>query len=293
MAADLVLGISLSFASALSFSISNIFVKKGATSNFVLSSIFITMLASETTVLASSLITGELFSIGSFSPLAVVVYAATGVAGFTIGRTLNYSSIMKVGPSTSATIVSSRTIFALIFSIFFISESVTLIDVIGDLIVTAGILVVSLDRRSQKSFSPIYLLFPLGAAIMVGASDVMIRYGGILSSLPIDGTLIAYTTGLASYIPMQGRKIITGLRSIPSGSVKLLLTAGTASGMAQVFRYTGLSFAPIFIAVPVIALTPVITTALSYVFLKNEGIGVKFAIGVFLSVLGIFFLNFL
>lgn len=292
MTTDLLLGVALSFGSALSFSVSNIFVKKGAISNFVLPSIFLTMVASETTVLASSIATGEIFGIGHLTSIAVLAYALTGIAGFTVGRTLNYSSIVRVGPSTSATIVSSRTIFALVFSILIISEQVTMIDVIGDLIVTAGILVVSLDRKSQKSFPLIYLLLPLGAAIMVGVSDVLIRYGGILSNLPIDGTLIAYSIGLASYIPMQGRKLISGLKSIPAGSIRLLLIAGTASGMAQVLRYTGLSFAPIFIAVPIIALTPVITVALSYIFLKSEGIGAKFVLGVVLSVLGIFFLNF-
>ncbi len=292
MATDTLLGVALSFGSALSFSVSNILVKKGAISSFVLPSIFLTMLASETAVLFSSVITGELFRIGDLSPIALLVYALTGIAGFTVGRTLNYSSIVRVGPSTSATIVSSRTIFALVFSILLISETVTVVDVIGDIIVTLGILVVSLDRRSQRSFPMAYLLYPLGAAIMVGVSDVLIRYGGLLGNLPIDGTLIAYSIGIASYIPMQGKKLISGIRSIPAGSTKLLLTAGTTSGLAQILRYTGLSYAPIFISVPIIALTPVITVAFSYVFLKSEGIGFKFVAGVLLSILGIFFLNF-
>lgn len=89
--------------------------------------------------------------------------------GFTVVRTLNYTSIVRVGPSTSATILSSRTTFTLIFSNIIISEKVILVDVIGDLIVTAGILMVSLDSRSKKSFSLICLLFPLGEAIMVGS----------------------------------------------------------------------------------------------------------------------------
>lgn len=293
MNTDLLLGLSLSFASALSFAGSNIFVKKGAIKEYVLPSIFVTMLASELAVFVSSLATGELFRMGSLTPLALAVYALTGIMGFTVGRTLNYTSIVRVGPSTSATILSSRTIFALIFSIIIISEKVTAINVIGDLIVTAGILVVSLDRRSRMSFSLIYLLLPLGAAIMVGSTDVLIRYGGILSSLPIDGTLIAYTVGLASHVPMQGRKLLPGIRSLPGGSLKFLVTAGTFSGMAQVFRFTGLTYAPIFIAVPIIALTPVITVAFSHLFLKSERIGPIYVLGVLLSVAGIFFLNLL
>lgn len=291
MNTDLLLGLSLSFASALSFAGSNIFVKKGAIKEYVLASIFVTMLASELAVFISSLATGELFRIGTLSPLAIVVYALTGIMGFTVGRTLNYTSIVRVGPSTSATILSSRTIFALIFSIIIISEKVTTVDIIGDLIVTAGILVVSLDRRSKMSFSLVYLLLPLGAAIMVGSTDVLIRFGGILSSMPIDGTLIAYTVGLVSHIPMQGRKLLTGIRSLPGGSLKFLVTAGIFSGMAQVFRFTGLTYAPIFIAVPVIALTPVITVAFSTLFLRSEKIGFMYVLGVVLSVVGIFFLN--
>lgn len=288
----LLIGIILSFSSAISFSVSNIFVKKGVHGENMLPSIFATMLASESAVLASSIVTGELFRITTLSPFAILIYAVTGIGGFTIGRTLNYSSIVRVGPSTSATIISSRTIFALIFSVMLLQESVSTVDVAGDLIVTAGILLVSLDRRNQRAFSPIYLLLPLGAAIIVGISDVLIRYGGLLSSLPIDGTLIAYSMGLASYIPMQGRKLVTGLKLISGRNLRFLLIAGISSGMAQVFRYTGLTYAPIFISVPIIALTPVITVAFSYVFLKNENIGIKFVIGVAISVLGIFFLNF-
>lgn len=291
MNADLLLGLLLSFASALSFAGSNIFVKKGAIKEYVLPSIFVTMLASELAVFMSSLATGELFKIGTLSPLSMAVYALTGIMGFTVGRTLNYTSIVRVGPSTSATIISSRTIFALIFSIIIISEKVTAIDIIGDLIVTAGILVVSLDRRSKMSSPLIYLLLPLGAAVAVGATDVLIRYGGILSSLPIDGTLLAYSVGLVSHIPMQGRKLLPGIRSLPGGSLKFLVMAGLLSGMAQVFRFTGLTYAPIFIAVPIIALTPVITVAFSSLFLRSEKIGLMYVIGVVLSVAGIFSLN--
>ena len=275
MSSSLIIGITLSFVSALAFSFSNIFMKKGAIRDNVLSSIFLTMLASEFIVFLSSVVSGELFRIGSISPLALAVYALTGVAGFTVGRTLNYSSIVNVGPSTSSTIVSSRTIFALIFSIFLITDRITPIDIAGDLIVTLGILVVSLDRRSKKTFSLIYLLLPLGAATMIGLSDVLIRISGLLSNLPIDGTLIAYSIGLASYVPMQRGKLMAGIRTIPARSWQFLLLAGTSSGLAQVFRYTGLTYAPIFIAVPVIALTPIITVGFSYVALKDEKIGVK------------------
>lgn len=100
---------------------------------------------------------------------------------------------------------------------------------------------------------------------------MLIRFGGVLSSLPIDGTLIAYTIGLATHLPMQGRKLLPGIRALPGGSLKFLIAEGSLSGMAQMFRYTGLSYAPIFIAVHVIALTPVITAAFSSLFLGSEG----------------------
>lgn len=284
-------GVVLSFISALCFSFSNIFVKKGAIRENVLSSIFITMLASESIVLASTIVSGEIFRIGSINRTALLVYALTGLAGFTIGRTMNYSSIVRAGPSTTSTIVSARTIFALVFSIFLISDNVTIIDIAGDLIVTFGIIMVSLDRRSKRSFPLRYLALPVGAAVMVGLSDVLIRISGQISTLPIDGTLIAYMVGLVSYIPMQGRNILSKLRTIPRGSLKFLMLAGTASGLAQVFRYTGLAYAPIYIAVPIIALTPIITVGLSMLILRNERIGIMFTAGVVVSIAGIFLLN--
>lgn len=287
----LVLGIGLSLLSAISFSFSNIFVKKGTVKENVFSSIFITMIASEFIVLISSMASGEFFSLGNLSPAAILIYALTGFLGFTVGRTLNYSSIANVGPSLTSTVISGRIIFALILSLFLISDRVTPVDILGDLVVMTGIIIVTMDRRKTEKFPILYILLPFAAAAAVGAGDVLIRISDTMSSLPIDGTLIAYIIGIVSYIPIQGRRIFSGIRSLPRDRVNFLILAGISSGLAQVFRFTGLEFAPVFIAVPLIALTPIITVCFSSYSLRDEKIRARFVAGVIITVLGVFVLN--
>lgn len=291
MVSEFALGFFISFSSAVAFSISNILVKKGAGGENVFSSIFITMLSSELLVFIVSLVTGEFFDIGEMSLKAILIYALTGLVGFTFGRTLNYYSIVKVGPSTTSAVISARTLFALIFSIFLTSDILTGLDVLGDVVVTVGIVIVSIDRRLKKSFPGSYMIFPLIASIVLGLGDVLIRVSGLLSDFPIDGSLIAYSVGILSYLPIKGRGISGIFRAIPLRKLQYLLLAGISSGFAQVFRYTGLALVPIFIAVPLISLAPIVTVLLSFVLLKDEKINVKFVAGVVVSVIGVFLLN--
>ena len=287
----LIVGIVLSLFSAVAFSFSNIFVKKGTVRENFLASIFVTMLASETIVVAISAVSGELFQIMDLTPFAIFIYGLTGFLGFTVGRTLNYSSISNLGPSLTSTVISGRIIFALLLSIFILSDNVTPLDILGDIVVTVGIIIVTLDKRSTGKFPTIYLIILIVAAAAIGAGDVLIRVGDNLSSLPIDGTFVAYAIGILSYIPIQGRQIFRKVGSLPRINVRFLLMAGTASGFAQVFRFTGLTYAPVFIAVPLMSLTPIITVYFSSVSLGDENIKAKFVAGVLITIIGIFILN--
>lgn len=287
-------GIFYALLAATLFGISNILVRRGFVGIDPRRGIFVTILFSFLSVFVLSLVDGEIWKIGEIGFLAIALYALVGFLNFTVGRSLNYFSISLSGPSVTSTLISLRIVFAVLFSIVLLNETITIPRIVGDLLMFLGITVVTLSNGVENGKLTMGVVLAFVAAAVAGLCDVLISYANTLNAMPSNGLLISYVFGTLTYVPLIIGSSITQHKPSKNSIRSLLLFligVGVTSGIAQSARYFSLANAPVSVAVPIISLTPIITMLLSALFLKSEKLGFPFIVGVVVVFIGSIFLS--
>lgn len=287
-------GISFALSSAILFGVSNILVRKGFVGIEPRQGIFVTIIFSFLSVTLLSIVDGSIWQIGGIGYLAIGLYGLVGFLNFTVGRSLNYFSISLSGPSVTSTLISLRILFAILFSVFLINETLTLPRIIGDGLMFAGITMVTVSNGFEGGKLTKGVVFAIMASAVAGLCDVLISLANTMNVLPSNGLLISYLFGTLTYLPLVIGSAIGSGRT-QKGSIRtvfvFLVGVGVMSGLAQASRYFSLASAPVSVAVPIISLTPIITMLLSAVFLKSEKLGPAFILGVIVVFFGSVFLS--
>lgn len=285
---DLVYGLVLSIVSAFLFSISNMFVSRGMSLQHVSGGVLATILFSSLMIFIVSLATGEFFHIGSIGLYPTLLYMFAGALNFILGRGLNYTGMVLLGPSRGSTITSSQSLFAVFFGVLLIAEPLTLIGAAGVVLSFFGTIMVTTGNAHGKKLNSRGLLFSLSAAIFVGLSVVVIRAANLLSPLPVDGALVSYLTAALFYFILNLvrtrdiRKVIAGKR------VSMLAAAGSASGLAQSARFISLLVAPVVLVAPIITANPLFTMLLSFITMRGvESLNGRLILGAVFIIIGV------
>lgn len=285
---DIVLGLVLSTASAFLFAVSNMFVTRGMSPHNMSPGVFTTILFSSLMIFIISVASGELFLIFTLSLYTSLLFMFSGVLNFILGRMLNYTGMVILGPSRGSSVTSSQSLFAVFFGVLLIAEPLTLLAVLGVILAFFGTVFVTTGNSHGEKLDSRGLLFSLSAAIFVGLSVVVIRAATLTSSLPIDGALISYLTAAVFYFILnlvRQKK----LRSVVGGKrMSMLAVAGSASGLAQSARYVALLVAPIVLVAPIITANPLFTMILSFLTMRGkESFTLRLIAGVVLIIIGV------
>lgn len=83
----------------------------------------------------------------SLSAGALTTIFFYGMSNFLLGRFLNYSSISRIGLSSSVPITAASPVVAFVLAVAFLGESLTLPILLGTATVMAGILLIVTERR--------------------------------------------------------------------------------------------------------------------------------------------------
>lgn len=286
---DILIGLILSVIAMIFFALVNILVSRSLRPDKLLEGIYVTIISSTFIIFIISLISGQLFQIGTLSPEVWILYILTGIFNFLLARSFNYTGITHLGPSRNAAIVATRILFATFFSVLLLSEAVNVFVFIGVFLAFIGVVLVSLSQNhSQKPFSFIGLGFALLTAFFVGLSVVLIRKADLLSDLPIDGVLIAYITASILYTPIAFHRQFTSKTLYSRKMFAILAISGIFSGVAQIARYSALNYSPVVVVASIVASTPLGTIIFSFFLNKKyETINRKLVIGTIITVIGV------
>ena len=285
---DIVLGLVLSTSSAFLFSISNMFVTRGMTTRTMTSGVFTTILFSSAVIFVVSVASGEFFRIGSLPLYSAALFLFAGVLNFVLGRALNYSGMLILGPSRGSVVTSTQSLFAVFFGILLIAEPLTLFGGIGVALVFFGTVLVTIGGDRGRRLNSRGLLYSILAAIFVGLSVVVIRAADLMTPLPVDGALISYLTAACFYFLLNLARA-RSIRGVIGGNrIGMLGVAGTASGLAQSARFIALLVAPVVLVAPVITANPLFTMLLSFVIMPGrESLGARLLLGALLIIIGV------
>jgi transporter family protein len=219
-------------------------------------------------------LTGDWNRLWSVSWQGFVFLSTAGIMHFVLGRYLLFNSIRLIGANKTVAIARTSILFAVIFGILFLHEKVTALLILGVLCIAAGAALVSLEREEGNfSLQTKGVLLTLGAALCVGISSVLVKFGMEEIGSPYVATFISYLAAFLLWIILLGNKEQRDqLLQLPHSSVLMLIIAGILGLVGQLLRYAALSYSPVSIVQPLIGTVVLFTFFFS--FMINRSIDV-------------------
>jgi len=274
----------LSLQSALLFSVTHIFVRRG--------------------LVHCNALTGSLISLGTgtaifwlllvlFVPLSslfnanVGYFVAGGVFAPAIGQTLGYMGMERIGVARASSIVNTSPIFSSILAVSLLGERWVLQNIVGTILVIIGVVILSSSKLEDRAWQKKDLFYPLLAALVFGISTNLRKTG--LTAIP-EPLLAAAVTLVSAFVTLLfiiqcrgGRK---ALRFHCDGNRWLFAAAVLNSGAILSF-FAALNVGQIVRVEPVVACNPLLTILWTGIFLRQvEQLTGRIIVGALLTVAG-------
>lgn len=300
----MIFGALLALASAFSFSVNFILVRRGIADAGATAAqgAFITVLLGVPFGLVSVIVTGQLFNFGQLAPDAYLLLAAAGVVHFGIGRYCNYRGIAAIGAPRAATIQAIAVPYSILMAMVLLDERPTILMYVGiALILGSPALMIDRGKRpapagAATANAPAVEMrmaegytFSLFAAVAYGTSPILIRAAmeGATDAAAI-GTFVAYigaSAMLLATLALPTQRHLVG--TINLRYMRLFGGAGFAVFFAQLLRFFALSIAEVSIVNPLMRMIGVFTLILSYLINRRlEHITLGVVLGVLVSFAG-------
>ncbi len=309
----MIFGALLALASAFSFSVNFILVRRGIADAGATAAqgAFITVLLGVPFGLVSVVVTGQLFNFGRIAPEGYLLLAAAGIVHFGIGRYCNYRGIAAIGAPRAATIQAIAVPYSVLMAMLLLDERPTILMYVGiALILGSPALMVDRGKRTTRTSNPLPATssastptaapavevrmvegytFSLLAAGAYGTSPILIRAAvEDAAGIAAVGTFVAYvgaSTMLLATLALPTQRHLMG--TINLRYMRLFGGAGFAVFFAQLLRFFALSIAEVSIVNPLMRMIGVFTLILSYLVNRRlERITLGVVLGVLVSFAG-------
>ena len=308
----MIFGALLSLASAFSFAVNFILVRRGIADAGATAAqgAFITVLLGVPFGLVAVIVTGQLFNFGQLTPAGYLLFAAAGIVHFGIGRYCNYRGIAAIGAPRAATIQAIAVPYSVVMAMLLLDERPTILMYAGIALIL-GSPALMVDRGKRRSPHPDPLpeeegkkesgapavemrmvegyTFSLLAAGAYGTSPILIRAAvEDATGTAAIGTFIAYVGASAMLMATLALPAQRGLMgAINLRYMRLFGGAGFAVFFAQLLRFFALSIADVSIVNPLMRMIGVFTLILSYLVNRRlEHITLGVVLGVLVSFTG-------
>ena len=294
------IGALLALASAFSFSVNFILVRRGFADAGATAAqgAFITVLLGVPFGLAAVLITGQLFNFGEISLNGYLLLAAAGIVHFGIGRYCNYRGIAAIGAPRAATIQAIAVPYSVVMAMVLLGERPTILMFVGIALIlgSPALMIDRGNRSSPESGKPAVEMrmlegytFSLLASVGYGSSPILIRAAlEDATGVAAVGTFIAYVGAsavLMATLALPAQRHLIG--TINFRYMRLFGGAGFAVFFAQLLRFFALSIADVSVVNPLMRMIGVFTLILSYLVNRRlERITLGVVLGVLVSFAG-------
>jgi drug/metabolite transporter (DMT)-like permease len=225
---------------------------------------FVQLLVALGVLVVATLATQDLGLLGDATALSLFYFSLAGVIHFSLGWTLLNMSQMRIGAARSSPLLATTPVFGAAIAVLVLQEVPGWVVWLGVVLVTAGALVVSLERVAEEGWGVSWhdALPGLATSLAWATSPILIKEG--LEGLP--SPLLGLTLGMvvavlvyAIALPLRPEVDGPALGSRVSLAFKLL--AGLMVGLSVWARWASLDYTSIavvlalgLLSVPVVLL---------------------------------------
>lgn len=203
----------------------------------------------------------------------VALFTLAGLFGTAMGRIFVFAGVARVGASINSAGISARPLFATILAIAFLGEPVGVLTILGVFVLVAGLVALTISKGGDVSgWEPRDLLFPVGAAAVFAAGNVIRRFGfADTGATPLQAVAVNETAALvalAAYAIARGR---TDVFRASRASYGYFVGSGLLTAVALVAFFTAFSLEAGRVAIvdPLAATAPLFTTVFSAALLRD------------------------
>lgn len=226
---------------------------------------FLQLFISALVLIVATLVSGDLYLLGTASVWAWINFSVAGFLHFFIGWTFLNASQKLIGAARTGSLIGTTPLFGAVFAAITLAEFPSLISLGGILVIVGGVHLVN-DARIHKTAGTSVtaggavtigsaqlpptgwrsLLFGLAAAVCWSLSPTFIRLGLVEVSSPIIGVTIGIVASVLAYavvLAIQNRRSSIG--PITSDALTFKLIAAVLVGLATWARWIALDLAPV------------------------------------------------
>jgi len=267
---------------AFSFGLSAVLVRRGLSESTAVTA---TLVISGVQVVVLSLLL--LLSPPSLSWAAVGYFVVAGLLAATMGRTLNYMSIDRLGVPISTSLSGTNPLFTIVFASILIGDAVETSTVAGTALVVAGIALIS-GWGGENGVRKGDLVIPLTAASLYALSSIVRKTALTMLPEPVLGAVVGALASLVTY-PLVLRLINRqGDLRLTRGSLPYFAAAGVSNSVAWVSMFMATQSGSVSVVSAIIGANPLFGLLLSAVFLRDlERITLRTVAGCLVIVVGI------
>lgn len=203
----------------------------------------------------------------------VAVFAVAGLFGTAMGRILVFAGVHRVGASINSAGISTRPLFATLLALGFLGEPLGPLTGVGIVVLVTGLVVLTYSKGGDVSgWQPRDLLFPVGAAAVFAAGNVLRRFGfGDTAATPLQAVAINETAALVALAAYALVTRGTDPLDTPRESYTYFTGSGLITAVALLSFFTALSMEAGRVAIvdSLAATAPLFTTVFAAVLLRD------------------------
>jgi drug/metabolite transporter (DMT)-like permease len=244
-------------------------------------------------ITAAALLIVGLFGLdpAGFDSRATAIFAGTGLFFPVAVTLLSFQGNRLLGPNLAGALGNATPLFAVAFGILILGDHLTLQGTAGLASILGGVALLSIPGRLEaRRWTAAALAIPLGAAIIRGTVQPVMKLGLAFWPEPLAATVISYTASASvmlavSLVLGRGRLLLPELRSVP-----VFACVGLLNGASVLLLYSALAIGRVSLVAPLVAIYPLFTLAFSAVLLRGEILHARLLAGIAATVLGVILL---
>jgi uncharacterized membrane protein len=289
---SVMLGIVLALLSAMSFGLSQIFVRKNLEkSNSINISLTVTIMGNLLLWPVALYFT----DLTSVNIEGLILFIVAGFLAPGIARLFYFKGMETSGISTNASIFSTYPLYTSIIAVLFLGETLTIENWTGLACIIIGVMLVGRYINNNHTTSKIKkeLIFPVLGSLALAFSQIVRKEGLNIYNQPLLGVAVGYTTALIVYFamlaPASNRSSII---KFSRKDIQLFWKPGTGIALGWLLSFLALSQEMVSIVAPLLQTELLFIIFFAYLFLRKlEKISLKLVASAILIIVGVLMIS--
>ncbi|PVX25176.1 MAG: hypothetical protein CW691_05375 [Candidatus Bathyarchaeum sp.] len=286
------LGIVLALLSAMSFGISQIFVRKNLEkSNFIYISLTVTIMGN---IILWPLAL-KFTDLNTVNPEGLMLFVLAGLLAPGIARLFYFKGMETAGISANASIFATYPLYTSIVAVSLLGEALTAENWIGLGCVIAGVIFVgrNVNRTGTQSnkIPKKGLIAPVLGSLAIAFSQIVRKEGLNIYNQPLLGVAVGYSTSIIVYILV----IVASKqksRRFSRKDIQLFWKPGVGIAAGWLLSFLALSQEMVSIVAPVLQTELLFILFFTYIFLRKlEKISIKLVASAILIIAGVILIS--